>query len=630
MNLLTLIGPLLYWQVDKRWRFADSVPKRRLTGLGLLVVFSLLPSALIGTLLIVLSTGLTLESAFLGLLIYLLSEFTGTVVFLPLVGQWLTHKQPVNWQSIALVAAVVALPLLLPAVGLGVFSQVSLFLVLPVLIGIAQLASRSTLSHALLLVFIAHLSMAYFGKGGYSQINEMAEMASLALLLLAVFITMDTLQAMRVDRDRALRSSTWQAEHDHRSPAFNERGLIRWSEKQQLNAFAGVFYKPVNNQIYLQTLSWEQLGNLETWLFNTLQLLLPTATIAKVSDLTLVAVLPSKHLNMQQLENLLEVRITVDDTSFTIDGAIASFNQLGSDMTENLAKLNTLWSTAVKEPNMRISSEASILDVASRQSMIGVFQRYRNAVENGGLELWLQPIRSLSNGKTTKAEVLARLNTKTRDGRPYLANPGDFLPVFQVFNYLTEFDRQVLDYTFSHFEEMQSSLGESGMLNVNITGATLSDRDMVAWLTNSLEVNNVNPCLVCIEITETDKVENRNNAITNIQGLRALGFQVAIDDFGTGLASFEYLNHFAVNVLKLDGQFITDIAENEKHQAIVRAMVKVAESYGLDLVGEFVDSETALDCLKELGVHYAQGYYIGKPSNTWQYTAPKTLLKGLA
>lgn len=620
LNLLTLAGPLIYWQVDKRWHFPDSEPKRRLTGLGLLVVFSLLPSAVIGTLLIVLLTGLTLESAFLALLIYLLSEFAGTVVFLPLVGQWLTRKQPVSWYCIALVAAVVALPLLLPEIGLGIFSQVSLFMVLPVLIGIAQIASRPTLSHALLVVFIAHLSMAYFGKGGYSPINEMAQMASLALLLLAVFISMDTLQAMRVDRDRALRQSRWQAEHDHRSPALNERGLIHWSEQQQLEAHGGVLYKPVNNQIYLQTLSWEQLGKLEAWLVRTLQQLLPSATIAKVSDLTLVAVLPSKDLNIEQLENLLEIRFDVDETSFTIDGAIASFTQLGSDMTGNLAKLNTLWSTAVKEPNLRLGSEASVLDVASRQSRIDVFQRYRNAVENGGLALWLQPIQSLGTGMTTKAEVLARLNTHTRDGQPILANPGDFLPVFQVFNYLTEFDRQVLEHTFRHFEQMQSSLGKAGMLNINITGATLSDKDLIVWLSSSLEVNEVNPRLVCIEITETDKVENRSNAIANIEGLRALGFQVAIDDFGTGLASFEYLNHFPVNVLKIDGQFISDIAGNEQHQAIVRAMVNVAESYRLDLVGEFVDSEAALACLRELGVHYAQGYYIGKPSDKWQLT----------
>ncbi len=107
-------------------------------------------------------------------------------------------------------------------------------------------------------------------------------------------------------------------------------------------------------------------------------------------------------------------------------------------------------------------------------------------------------------------------------------------------------------------------------------------------------------------------------AVRNIQGFRTLGFNVAIDDFGTGLASFEYLNQFAVNVLKLDGQFISDVAQNPRHQAIVRSMVAVAASYNLELVGEFVDSEEALQCLHELGVDYAQGYHVGKPTPDWR------------
>lgn len=617
LNLLPLAGPLIYQRIHARWPYPASVPAHRLVSLGRIVAFSLLPSAIIGTGLLV-YTNVEMDYILAAMLVYLLSDFAGTVIFLPVVSHWLNRKQTVAWRPIVLFSAIVILPLLLAQVGLGAYSQVSLFLVLPGLLWLAQTVNRPTLSHALLVVFITHLTMAYFGLGGYTPLNQMAQMASLALLLLAVFVTVDTLQAMRVDRDFALRRAERLAEQDHRAPALNERGLMQWSATvADLTLQSGVIYKPVNSHIYLRTLSWEQLGRMEVQLINTLQALLPAAKIAKLSDLTMVAVVPSQQMDKRCLLELLQIEIKLSQTHFITDGAVAAFQHLSPDMAESLAKLNLLWSMAVEQPNIRLRHEDSGQAVASRQGMIGAFQRFRTAVETDGLDLWLQPIRALKSGLTTKAEVLARLRIPAQDGFT-LANPGEFLPVFQMFNYLTEFDRHVLEQTFCQFDRMRRSLGDTGTLNVNITGATLSDDELVAWLSDRVATHQVDPQLMCIEITETDRVQDRAAAIANIKGMRALGFQVAIDDFGTGLASFEYLNDFPVNVLKLDGQFISDIADNPRHQAIVRAMVEVAESYDLELVGEFVDNEPALLCLKALGVHYAQGYFIGKPSDDWR------------
>lgn len=613
LNLLTLSGPLLYQRYAGRWPLPESIPTRRLVDLGRILVYALLPTALVGTVLIASAGQFDTLTTITAFMLYLLSDFAGAVIYLPIVAFWLTRDQSIHWGYLGGTILLVAIAPALVSVGLGAYAQVAMFLVLPFLTWVAQTTNRATLSHCLLTIFLGYTAMAYYGFGGYEPVNQVAEMASLALLMVAVYVTLDTLQAMRVDRDRALRQAEWLSLHDNRAPAMNERGLIQWAEEQaDLTQFGAVIYKPVNKDIYQRSLSWEQIGAIETRLSGLLRQLMPNAQVAKLSDLTLVAIADSETLNADQLRPLLQVEMNLSNTRFTLDGAVAGANQLSDDMGDNLSKLNALWAQAVNQPYQRLLLENDAPTPFHHEERIMHFHRYRSAVEHDGLELWLQPIRALNNGLVDKAEVLARLRIGDE-----LISPGLFLPIFHDFNYLTEFDRQVLYKTFRQFQRMHASLQPGASINVNISGATLSDQNLVQWLSNNITEYAIDPRHVGIEITETELVNDKTVAVANIQGMRQLGFGVAIDDFGTGLASFEYLNQFAVDVLKLDGQFISDVADNPQHQAIVRSMVAVARSYNLELVGEFVDNQAALECLRELGVQYAQGFHVGKPSHNW-------------
>lgn len=618
LNLLTLAGPLLYHRMTKHQAPAASIPTQRLLDLARIVVYSLAPSASIGTLILWATGtegGLVLAAAFL---VYLLSDLAGTLVFLPILSQWLRREHRIDWRYLAVTAALVLISPLLVWVGLETYAQTALFLVLPFLTWTAQTANRPTLSHCMLLIFLGYFTMAFFGLGGYAAVNTVAEMAPLTLLMAAVYLTLDMLQGMRVDRDRALERAEWLSLHDNRAPAMNERGLIRWAETQRsLDGFGALLYRPVNKEIYQRSLSWEKISAMETRLITLLGQRVPNAQIAKLSDLTILAVAPSAGLSDDNLVALLQVEMELGQTRFTLDGALAGITQLSGDMTDNLSRLNELWARAVQLPNLRIEVEREQPYEFDAERRILQFQKYRSAVEQGGLELWLQPIRALTSGLASKAEVLARLRIDDQ-----LVSPGLFLPLFNDFNYLTEFDRAVLAQTFAQFEQMHDSLEDRACININISGATLGDPNLVPWLGERLEHYAIAATNLGIEITETELVTDKATATSNIGGMRRLGLNVAIDDFGTGLASFEYLNQFEVNVLKLDGQFISDVANNPKHQAIVSSMVAVAKSYNLELVGEFVDNQEALDCLQELGVQYAQGFHVGKPSHAWKVTAP--------
>ncbi|WLD59275.1 EAL domain-containing protein [Salinispirillum sp. LH 10-3-1] len=614
VQLLTLVGPVLYVLYNSRWPDPSAAAVgRRLNDLLKIVFLALVPSSLIGTAIVFIWTpDLPRDALAIIWPVYLLSEFTGIVVFLPLLNYWLTRTQQPVLQSkfLSWTMVILAIPVLLEIIGQDAFAQPSLFLALPFMTWLAQKANRPTLSHALLLMFFGHLSMAYYGLGGYDQLNVLPSMVSLTMLLISAFLTIDILQAMRLDRDQALVHTEWLAVHDNRANALNERGLMQWaSQHDRLYEHAGVIFRPVNQDIYLETLTWEQLADVEHQLIQHLQARFPVQQLAKISDLSFVVIVDSVAVNKATLLPSLHIDINLHNTKIVMDCALAAIQHLGDEMGQNLAKLNTLWGIARSQPSDRVVVYHNDDDISARTDILLRFQSYREAVESGDLELWLQPILSLQNNRIEKAEVLARLRIDDS-----VISPGAFLPVFQSFNYLTEFDRQVMQRTFANLQGIQQRLDVVGVINVNLSGATLGDKTLMDWVESQVVTYRIKPQDICIEITETDLVNDRLTAIKNVQALRNMGFSVAIDDFGAGLAGFEYLNQFSVDVLKLDGQFISDVASNPRHQAIVKSMVAVAKSYDLKLVAEFVDSQQAQDCLRELGVDYAQGYFIGKPA----------------
>ena len=125
--------------------------------------------------------------------------------------------------------------------------------------------------------------------------------------------------------------------------------------------------------------------------------------------------------------------------------------------------------------------------------------------------------------------------------------------------------------------------------------------------------NGTAPGMLCFEITETVAVANIQRAQTLMRTLQKMGCQFSLDDFGTGLSSFGYLKLFPVNTLKIDGSFIKDISTNVVSQSVVAAISEVARVMELETVAEYVEDEKALSLLKDLGVHWAQGYLMGVP-----------------
>jgi len=151
-------------------------------------------------------------------------------------------------------------------------------------------------------------------------------------------------------------------------------------------------------------------------------------------------------------------------------------------------------------------------------------------------------------------------------------------------------------------------------LSINLSGKSFADSELASEIGRSLNKNGVNGSRLCFEITETAAISRRDSAIALIKTLRDYGCRVSLDDFGSGLSSFRYLKDFEIDEIKIDGGFVTDLNNSPGDQVLVRAIVDIARSFGMNVVAEKVEDEATYDTLREMNVDYAQGYYFGKPT----------------
>ena len=233
--------------------------------------------------------------------------------------------------------------------------------------------------------------------------------------------------------------------------------------------------------------------------------------------------------------------------------------------------------------------------------------------------LYVQPIVSIDkNEKRTHYEVLIRY--RSSDGT--IISPNDFLPPAERYNLIERIDSWVVGSVIAWLEEHQEKIGDV-MFSVNLSGRSIGSQTFHNFLHESLVESSIDKTSLCFEITETAVVDNVERSVEFINSIKQLGAKFSLDDFGTGLSSFSYLKQFPVDYLKIDGEFVRDILEDDKSFVFVRSMTEVGHALDMEVIAEFVESDTMFDKLREANVDYIQGYTVGKP------VAIQTLLEQL-
>lgn len=237
----------------------------------------------------------------------------------------------------------------------------------------------------------------------------------------------------------------------------------------------------------------------------------------------------------------------------------------------------------------------------------------REALEGDDFQLYLQPIVDIRTGRVARFELLLRLVTE--DGR--VLAPESFLGIAERFGLMRDIDRWVVARAIRLIGE-QWRYGRELHLEVNLSGTAFADLEMLPWIQRELSAVGIDPAHLVLEITETAAVTDLNQASRFIETLKRLGCQFAVDDFGVGFSSFYYLKHLPVDLLKIDGSFIENLPHDPVNQNLVKAMVEMARGLGIQTVAEYVGDAETMAWLRDNGLDYAQGYYIGRPGPAWE------------
>ena len=227
----------------------------------------------------------------------------------------------------------------------------------------------------------------------------------------------------------------------------------------------------------------------------------------------------------------------------------------------------------------------------------------RRAFEEDRFELHAQPIIDLATGETVQRELLIRM--RSREGK--LIPPGDFLPAAEKHGAIRDIDRWVI--------AQGADIAARGIdVEINISATSIGDPGLIADIEHELERTGADPSRLVFEITETALVEKTEVAVALAERLRKLGCRFALDDFGSGYGGFHYLKHLPMDFLKIDREFIRDALSSEGDQHVIRAIVGLAQGFGLQTIAEGVEDQETLDMLKEFGVDHVQGFLVGRPA----------------
>jgi PAS domain S-box-containing protein len=274
------------------------------------------------------------------------------------------------------------------------------------------------------------------------------------------------------------------------------------------------------------------------------------------------------------------VFLTVRFPLFDEQGAIQAVGGMSTDITERL------------------------LEERSNRERLQCSEQINAALAQNRFVLHGQPIVSLASLQIEQSELLIRM--LKAGGGDELASPAEFLPSAERFDLIEMVDRWVVARAVEF-----AAAGHR--VEVNLSAKTICDQTRVGWIERAVLDSGAPPQNLIFEITETGAAQNLPAARTFAQHLRKLGCAFALDDFGVGHGSFTYLRHLPVDYLKIDIQFIRNLLRDEDDQQVVRAIIGVAEQFGIQTIAEGVEDEATLQTLRRMGVDYAQGYHIGRP-----------------
>jgi EAL domain-containing protein (putative c-di-GMP-specific phosphodiesterase class I) len=241
----------------------------------------------------------------------------------------------------------------------------------------------------------------------------------------------------------------------------------------------------------------------------------------------------------------------------------------------------------------------------------------RHAIERSELELFYQPLVSLSDHHISGVEALMRWNHPEHG----LVLPGRFIPVAEETGLILPMGEWTLQEACMQAASwVEAEIGPL-RLSVNLSARQFRDSDLVIKVANAIMGVGLDPSYLELELTESVLMEDTATSRTQLTNLKDLGVRIAIDDFGTGYSSLSYLKRFPLDRLKIDRSFVRDLIQDSTEASIVSAIIAMAHELRLEVVAEGVETQEQYDYLCAEGCDVVQGYLIAQPMPRHRFEA---------
>ena len=235
--------------------------------------------------------------------------------------------------------------------------------------------------------------------------------------------------------------------------------------------------------------------------------------------------------------------------------------------------------------------------------------KLRRALERDELEIKYQPKVDLRNGRIIGAEALLRWRLPGHGDIP----PSHFIPLAEETNLILDIGEWVLNRVCLDYRQLQSKGGDPGRISLNLSLKQLRQASFILRCRSVFRRHQVSPTAFELEITETTLMADPQRTVRLLDELYAMGLHLSIDDFGTGYSSLSALQQFPIGTLKIDQSFVRDAVEDAGDATIVRTIIEMGRSLGMEVIAEGVESRAQLEFLRASSCHYGQGRLFGEP-----------------
>lgn len=233
----------------------------------------------------------------------------------------------------------------------------------------------------------------------------------------------------------------------------------------------------------------------------------------------------------------------------------------------------------------------------------------RKSIEKNEIYFLMQPKYWTKSKKVQGFEVLARWHSSELG----FVSPVEFIPTAEDNGFIIEIGKLLIKDSFKKCKILKEKIGEDFKVAVNLSEIQIRDEELISFIKENIEAENINPKNIEFEVTETMIMTSLKNNVKVLEELKKIGVSIALDDFGTGYSSLNYLRKLPIDTVKIDKSFVDDIGKEFKDECIIEKIVELAHLLNLEVVAEGVENEEQFEFLKDIDCDMIQGYYFSKP-----------------